>query len=181
MRSGFCENGDVTSWIRGLACEWQVGFTCACGAGMRRAMEEDGQPSLRPVASYLQYGWQPFDFLPDVIKGSLSRRPPPGLRPLGTTASRCHSSAPFVLGPLNRLPVCPCWTPAGLPTWAPPRALGRLKGAGNGDGGGLCMASTGAQVDASNPVPLRRRVVGLVAGHTQLHTGAISGATSRSA
>ena len=78
MRSGFRENGNATNWVRRLVCEWQVEFTCACGAGMRRAMEEDGQPSLRPVASYLQYGWQPFDFLPDLIKGSLSRRPPGG-------------------------------------------------------------------------------------------------------
>ena len=61
MRSGFRENGNVTSW-----------------SGDERAMEEDGQPSLRPVASYLQYGWRPFDFLPDLIKGSLSRRRPPG-------------------------------------------------------------------------------------------------------
>jgi hypothetical protein len=33
-------------------------------AGMRRALEEEG--------------WRSFDFLPDLIKGSLSRRPPPG-------------------------------------------------------------------------------------------------------
>ena len=104
MRSGFRENGNVTSW-----------------SGDERAMEEDGQPSLRPVASYLQYGWRPFDFLPDLIKGSLSRRPPPGG---GPTLTRKYRSSPLLVISFcpwaSKSTTCvPVLAPAGLPTLGP--------------------------------------------------------------
>jgi hypothetical protein len=84
------------------------------------ALEEDGA-SLGPVASYLQYGCAgTLNFLPDLVKGSLSRRPPRGGLPLlGIPAPHCYWLSPFCPLASKSTTRVPVPTPAGLPTMGP--------------------------------------------------------------